>query len=319
MKFSRTINMFGPLKGPIRRYAIKRKLRFPKLISLELTNACNARCIMCPREQLTRKIGTMNTEIVEKVCRDSFKKPLKKMNLFGFGESLLYPRLVEVAKYIKQTLPYVELNLSTNAQLLNNGIADGLLRSGIDRINIDIDGAAKSTYEAVRKQLDYDVVVNNVKEFIKKRNQDNSKTKLSVTMIDMDITHNEIKSFKKMWTGLADEIFLNNYNTWAGTFTDRNINNQQLARPSFPCKNLWREMTINYNGKVSFCCMDFNSTIIIGDVTKQSIEEIWHGEIIGKLRKLHLEGKSNEIPLCRNCNEYVFQSDSFWANLFVEQ
>lgn len=316
MEFNKAIKLIGPLRKPVRKYLINKRLRFPKLISVELTNACNARCIMCPRDQLTRKIGNISMDVIKKLCKDAYGKPVSKINVFGFGESLLHPKLIEIIKFVKNSLPDVELNLSTNAQLLTDELSTDLLLSGIDKINIDIDGITKQTYERIRRQLDFDTVIQNTKRLIEKRNKLRSNVEISVTIIKMDLTQSEIGQFMRFWKDIADTIYINHYNTWTGVITDRNIERFEFSKFAFPCKNPWREMIINYDGNVAFCCMDFNSTIIVGNIMNQSIEEIWKGEKMQKLRQIHLEGRYYEIPICSRCNEFVFQSNSFWANLF---
>lgn len=318
MEFNKAVRLLGPLRRPIRNFILDKRLKFPKLISLELTNACNAKCIMCPREQLTRKIGNISMDVVEKLCQDAYGQPIKKINVFGFGESLLHPRVIEITRYIKHSLPDVELNLSTNAQLLNTQMAEALLSSGIDNVNIDIDGATKKTYEAIRKQLDFETVVSNARSFIDMRNKNHAKVKISVTIIDMDITRPEIDAFRKTWSRAVDTVYINHYNTWTGIFPDRNNGGKAAGGFLFPCKNPWREMIVNYDGSVSFCCMDFNSTVVIGNIMEQTIQQIWNGEKVERLRQLHLDGKYREIPICRNCNEFIFQGDTFWANLFYK-
>lgn len=318
MQFNSAVRMIGPLRRPLRNYVLGNRLKFPKLISLELTNACNARCVMCPRDHMSRKIGNMGMEIIEKICRDAYKKPVRKINMFGFGESLLHPRHIDMINFVKKSLPGVELNLSTNAQLLDDRHASELLASGIDRINIDIDGVTKETYEQVRKQLSFETVTANIKNLIRMRNKLHSRVVISVTIIEMDLTEAEIQSFRRLWSGEADIVYINHYNTWTGIFPDRNTKKVTLNKFTAPCKNPWKEMIVNYNGSVAFCCMDFDSTVVIGNIMEQTIEEIWRGEKMEKLRQLHLEGRYNEIPICSRCNEFVFQSNTFWANLFAK-
>ncbi len=316
MQFNKAIRAVGPLRGGLQKLILNKRLKFPKLISLELTNACNARCIMCPRDQLSRKIGNIGMDVVEKLCADAVGRPLDKINLFGFGESLLHPRIIDIIGRIKTSLPAVKLNLSTNAQLLDDKLSVGLLGSGIDRINIDIDGVTRQTYEGIRKQLDFDRVNSNAKHLIAMRNELHSRVKISVTIIDMDVTHREVPVFREAWSHLADTVYVNHYNTWVGIFPDRNTPITDMDQFAFPCKNPWKEMIVNYDGSVAFCCMDFNSTIVLGNIKDQTVEQIWRGEKMERLRQLHLEGRYSEIPLCSTCNEFIFQSDSFWANLF---
>ena len=54
-------------KGIVKSSLLAKRLKFPRLLSLELTNACNSHCIMCPRDQLTRKIGYINRELAEEI------------------------------------------------------------------------------------------------------------------------------------------------------------------------------------------------------------------------------------------------------------
>jgi len=43
---------------------------------------------------------------------------------------------------------------------------------------------------------------------------------------------------------------------------------------------------------------------VVGHIEKNSIEEIWKGGEYEVLRKLHLEGRYDEIPVCKNCTDW---------------
>ena len=64
-------------------YGIRRyKEVFPKILSIEFTSACNAKCIMCPQPDMNRKKENMSPEILDKIISDCKNKSLKKINLF---------------------------------------------------------------------------------------------------------------------------------------------------------------------------------------------------------------------------------------------
>lgn len=44
--------------------------------------------------------------------------------------------------------------------------------------------------------------------------------------------------------------------------------------------------------------------VVMGDVTKNSIREIWQGEKFNLVRKWHLEAGRNNIEICRGCNHW---------------
>ena len=49
------------------------------------------------------------------------------------------------------------------------------------------------------------------------------------------------------------------------------------------------------------CDADYKSYLSYGDVSKNSIKEVWNGDKINNLRKLHLENKRNQVNPCDRC------------------
>lgn len=72
-----------------------------------------------------------------------------------------------------------------------------------------------------------------------------------------------------------------------------------------PCRMLWKNFTVLYDGRVTACCMDAEGELIIGDVRKNSIKEIWHGKQITRLRQMHKDGDWKKIPICARCKEWI--------------
>ena len=68
---------------------------------------------MCPRSEMTRPIKHMNTDLALKVFKDAGKNNLYKINLFGFGESLLHPSFNELIKEAGKLMPKTKINIST--------------------------------------------------------------------------------------------------------------------------------------------------------------------------------------------------------------
>ena len=70
------------------------------------------------------------------------------------------------------------------------------------------------------------------------------------------------------------------------------------ARP--PCYYLWKSFVIQWNGEVVPCCRDYDSKIVLGDVNKQTLLEIWNGKKLRKLRAEAIKGNFKN-GLCDNC------------------
>ncbi|NUO08529.1 MAG: SPASM domain-containing protein [Candidatus Brocadia sp.] len=50
------------------------------------------------------------------------------------------------------------------------------------------------------------------------------------------------------------------------------------------------------------CCANYQGKGIIGDLKENTLAEIWQGNILQKLRRAHLEGRYDEVPLCSKCD-----------------
>ena len=78
-----------------------------------------------------------------------------------------------------------------------------------------------------------------------------------------------------------------------------------------PCRLLWTEMVISWDGRVSLCCNDYENKAVLGDIKTQSIKEIWSGERLNSIRNFHKKRKFDRIGICKNC-EYNYHDKSNW-------
>jgi radical SAM protein with 4Fe4S-binding SPASM domain len=74
------------------------------------------------------------------------------------------------------------------------------------------------------------------------------------------------------------------------------------AKARKPCFLLWRFLVVHYDGTVVPCCMDFTQAMPIGNIMERPLKELWNGKTLRKLRELHIQGRYDEIPLCRDCS-----------------
>jgi radical SAM protein with 4Fe4S-binding SPASM domain len=53
-------------------------------------------------------------------------------------------------------------------------------------------------------------------------------------------------------------------------------------------------MTIKSNGEVAMCMEDYNNEIILGDISKNSLYDIWNGEKYKQFRDNHFTMKTKQ-------------------------
>jgi MoaA/NifB/PqqE/SkfB family radical SAM enzyme len=117
----------------------------PKTASLNITDNCNLRCIMC-KQWREIKIGELNTEEWKDIIEQLKNIGIEKINFSG-GEPLLRHDVFELIKYASEG--GIICGLTTNGYLLNKQTALLLINSGIKIFTISIDGVGDS-YEQIR-------------------------------------------------------------------------------------------------------------------------------------------------------------------------
>jgi len=68
------------------------------------------------------------------------------------------------------------------------------------------------------------------------------------------------------------------------------------------CPKPFYTLAVNFDGKVSTCCVDWSYGTIVGDLTCQSLLDIWNGKDLQNFRMKHLKGKKKTINVCNMCH-----------------
>ncbi len=76
-----------------------------------------------------------------------------------------------------------------------------------------------------------------------------------------------------------------------------------MHKPSLRISNTF---TILWDGRVALCCLDYDGQVILGHVEEQKIKEIWQGDKLKRIRRWHIQGNLDNIPICRDCSKSRF-------------
>jgi len=286
----------------IYRNHINKKLNNFKLsdlmISTEPSNICNAKCIMCPYQKMTRKKEIMPMSFFKEIVDNCLMYGVKDFNLNFYNEPFLDPFIFERIKYLKSK--GVRAQLFSNGSLVDSEKIEQIFKSGLDEIIFSIDSLKKETYESIRRGLVFEKTINNILNLIKrKKDLGLEKPKIKLNFVKQKLNEAELKEFRSFWVDKVDKIYVS-------LDDGRNeipelFENDKKNLTSFPCVRLWHELIVMSNGKVPLCCMDYDGKIILGDFNTQSLKEIWGGDNFKKIRQLHLDFKADKIHLCKKC------------------
>lgn len=133
-------------------------------VILDVSNKCNLRCRMCHfsfDDVFYRPAQHMHPEMFKQMA-DSVLPFAHTVILSAGNEPLMSPWFSDI---LKICAPYQVPNLLfiTNAQLLNERIAEAILESGVTQVQISADGATRETYEYIRRGASFDRLLQNLK------------------------------------------------------------------------------------------------------------------------------------------------------------
>jgi MoaA/NifB/PqqE/SkfB family radical SAM enzyme len=266
--------------------------RFPAVVRLETTNACNARCTICPHRDMRRPVTTMDDGLYARLIDQCAEARCREVHLHNFGEPMMDKRIEDRIAYAKQK-GVRRVKIFCNGSLLNESRAKGLIEAGLDEIKISLDGATREEFERIRTPLRFDAVVQNVVELVRLRNAARSKMKIRVACCSTTDKESTMRMLEKT----VDAFSFGKLHNWGGQ-------EAVAKRIRKPCSRLWRTFTVLADGGVSLCCLDYDGQQILGRLDGGgSIRDIWNGEPYREVRRAHREARQHDIPLCANCTK----------------
>jgi radical SAM protein with 4Fe4S-binding SPASM domain len=86
---------------------------------------------------------------------------LKELHLQGLGEPMMHPRFFDMVEYATQQ--GVDVSCNSNFTLVNEARAERCVTSGLEVLNVSLDGATAESYEVIRVGARFDRVVRNIR------------------------------------------------------------------------------------------------------------------------------------------------------------
>lgn len=277
---------------------------YPINLIIEATTFCNLRCKSCPYPFLERPKGKMGDGLYNKIIDEiAAYSPQETIIWFAFmGEPLsLGKDLFKMVKYAKDK-GIKNTYLNTNALFLNEEAGDGLIESGLDKIIVSIDAFNEEAYQKIRVGGNYELLKSNTLQLIKTIKERNlTKPEIVVQFIVMDENRAEEELFKKYWLKQGVTVKIRRKLGWGGSVTAEDLIIPQDKR-DMPCPWLMRQMVVLWDGRVAQCDADYEGIYSAGDINKQTIFEVWNGEL-KKRRTRHLQNDFDFKP-CSGCNDW---------------
>ncbi|MGQ9781892.1 MAG: radical SAM protein [Nitrososphaeria archaeon] len=123
------------------------KTMAPFLVVWNYTNACNLKCVHCYQRADKPTLDELTTEERLLVVDQLVENKVSALAFSG-GEPLMRKDLFQVAEHAHNNGLYI--SVATNGTLLTKEVVERLRKSGVDYVEISLDGATKETHESFR-------------------------------------------------------------------------------------------------------------------------------------------------------------------------
>ena len=264
----------------------------------ETTAKCNLYCPMCPRETHKQPKEDMTDAIFERLVSES-RRSAEHMMLIGLGEPFMDRKIFDRVEYCDRH--NISTLLSTNGTLLDEDASRRLLESPLEHVTLSFDGATRESYEYYRKGAKFEKVRDNFVRFARMKHERKSKMQVVVQMVRMERNAGEVDDFIRFWSAVpgVDQVRVKEDETNLLQTTSGHTAEDW----KHPCHYLWRgPMYIKHNGNVYPCCQSYMlDGTPVGTIGRESLEEIWNGPEMQRMRRLHVEQRAGEIDICSRC------------------
>ena len=286
---------------------------YPIYLVIETTSVCNLTCPMCPWPELNRAYEHMSYALYQKLVLESAGH-VEFAYLHFMGEPLIHPKLAQMIDFAEQH--NVRTGLSTNAMLLNEARARALLDSRLSLLILSVDATNEADYAKYRTGGNLKLVKQNIHRFLEMKERSRSRLAAVVQMIDLGQPHAEKAAFFREWNRRAD-VVIKPYQDWGQQsvrITRAFGVSESTSSEHGRCPEPWRGALVCSDGRVVPCCMDFDATIVLGNLSTQSLREIWSGDAYRAFRTAH--ATCGDVPnACVACSMLHHPMQQSWESL----
>lgn len=279
------------------------------------TTFCNFKCIYCahsqPPEELLPQYGFvkeyMQMETLDNILEQlkKFPQKLKVISLTGHGEPMLHKQLPEMIRKVKEANVAERVEIISNGSLLTHDLADRIIDAGLDILRISLQGMSAEKYKEVCGwDLNYQEYLDNLAYYY---NHKKEGQQLFVKIIDVALEENQEQEFYDTYRDISDRMYIEFVQkVYSGVELTQNMEFHSTNRygDTYPiqqvCPMSFFTLGIYPNGDMIPCDVIYKP-VILGNVNKDTIYDMWYGEKLYEFRMNQLKNGRFTNPECARC------------------
>jgi hypothetical protein len=244
----------------------------------------------------------MDWDLYRKIIDECAAHRMWRISPYLMNEPLLDPEIGRRIRYIsdrKRFPTYTKIN--TNSSLLTEDMALQILDSGLDIFTCSVHGIIKEKYEKTMVGLHLEEVLAGIDRFLEmKETMKKKKPELRVTMVRTKLIEPDFQKIKNYWQTRGVKVSIRPMTNRANNRLNALGINAHPFEPFDWCVRLMQQAYVNVRGQVLLCCNDWEQSIVLGDLSKQSLRAVWNGKEFQSIRRGFLQGDVKGLP-CAAC------------------
>lgn len=284
----------------------------PQYVMIQTTSFCNAKCTICPYPDTAKELamGMMADDLYEKILRDCAQGGgVQKVLPFLMNEPLMDKKFPARLALLRRILPDVKIQIDSNLGLLDAEKAEAIAEY-CDAILVSAHGITKESFEMISVGIPFDRFLANLDLLV----QTARGRRVQVRINCVARTRHHADEVRAFWAARGVEAHVNLFVTHAGNHKSEKKHSDAPLRGCCNTDIPLNRLNILYNGDCILCCMDWRREVVLGNVGRSSVRELWNSDAYHAIRdKVYGAETAGPEFLCRRC-DCVVQGDyhKFW-------
>ena len=285
---------------------------FPLYIMPEQTYKCNLSCVSCVHgykeidSKYMFKPAVMPLETYKRIVDEAKEHNCPSIATHNNDEPLLVKDLEERISYARKT-GFMDVIMTTNATLFTKKRIEKVIDAGVTKMLFSIDALSEEAYYKVREGGNFKKAVESLMYALEYREKKNLILPfIRVSFVVNSHNRHELEDFVKHYSEIVDYIdiqplFMSHTNAGKELIPHDAVNVQ-----NFRCNANWRTVIIRGNGDVLPCPNFSGVDILLGNIHKNSIYDIYNGT---KAKQMRQDGRTGNYTFdaCKVCSKSIYK------------
>lgn len=292
--------------------AVKLNHKKPIDVSLELSSMCNMNCTYCyhsDQANLPFTKGIMDKNFAFKVIMQAADAGVNSIKFNHRGEPTMSPHyfeITELAKDLAGGSVFIDRLTNSNFKIFpsrRDVVFKGLAH--MTKVKVSYDSFDKSVFEKQRAGGNHDLTTENIELFYNHPDRIKSETVLVIQAVRTLLNKDEdiIGEVKRRWPEAQVSI----RDMVAGRVEKDLSSMENRVRDNSDrqsCIQAHARMIVHWDGRVAPCCPSIKNDLIIGDLNKNFLVDVFNSMEAKSLRASLINKTAFDKEPCKGCSSF---------------